>query len=408
MKIVILINPFVSPEYLSNKLKANNIYSIALYSTNYENIDDYSKPRSDFFDKQIFMSEQQSLDDICNTLKTFNPDYIINGAEESTELTDRISHKILPYFSNRMESSNLRFDKYLMQESLRKSGLPHISQIKTTPNQINFKELSTWSYPLFIKPNQGYGSINAFKINNINELTTQVGQLQPAEEYLIQEFIYGIEYIVDTFSINKMHYLSNVMIYSKKIYNKNPLYRYADVVTNIKLVQQIEKFIFNVLDCLDFQNGMAHSEIIITETGEIKLIELNNRISGAKGFLIKAVQAMGLSSHDEIMINHIKNARPYDSRSNISNYCDFLSQGYARCVFLFNIKQEVYANDGALLRQLEVVKKIKFLKDVNSPVVNNISGLLDCSCMVLLYANDPHKVEAATDYLFSLENIEIN
>lgn len=406
MKCVILIDPFVSPEYLSNKLRDNGIYSIAFYSVDYQSIDDYSKPQRDFFDKQLFMSKQQNINDVCEILKDFKPDYIINGAEESTELTDKISLKILPNFSNQKESSKLRFDKYLMQESLRRSRLPHILQIKTTPNQINFDELRKWSYPLFIKPNQGYGSINAFKINNFDELTIKVNQLQPDEEYLIQEFIHGVEYIVDTFSINKEHYLSNVMVYNKSFYNKNPRYRYADVVTDAKLIRKIEQFIFCVLDCLDFQNGMAHSEIIITEAGEIKLIELNNRISGAKGFLIKAVQAMGISSHDELMINYIKNTKVNSNKDNNGNGYPLVLQGYARCVFLFNIKRDVFENDGALLRQLETVKKFKFLKEINTSMNNEAFGLLDCDCMVLLYSNDQYKIEVTTDYLFSLENTE--
>lgn len=402
MKTVLLIDPFVSTEYLSNKLKDNHIYTIAVYSKDYNNIDDYSKPQKHYFDKQIFIPNN----DICvlsNLLKSYDPDYIINGAEESTLLTDSLS-SILNKDGNSYLSSCLRFDKFLMQKALQNMELSYIKQIKfELTNSDDMKKLSSWSYPIFIKPNSGYGSINAFKINNFNDLLLKSQKLGCSDnEFLAQEFICGTEYIVDTFSVNRQHYLSNVIIYNKTFYNNNPIYRYADIVIDTGLIRKIEKFIYSVLDSLDFQNGMAHNEIIITKTGEIKLIELNNRISGARGYLIKCVQNVGLRSHDEMMIEYLNNSNL--ARTNFEKILSESFLGYSRCVFLFNLKAIAYENNGSILNNIKSVKEFKFLKEYKNQK-NLISGLLDCSCIVLLYSQTEAELECDTNFLFSLENL---
>lgn len=49
-------------------------------------------------------------------------------------------------------------------------------------------------YPAFIKPKDGSSSINAFKVENENELEVYAGQV---EEYIVQPFVDGKEYIVN-------------------------------------------------------------------------------------------------------------------------------------------------------------------------------------------------------------------
>ena len=52
------------------------------------------------------------------------------------------------------------------------------------------------SYPAFIKPKDGSSSINAFKVENEEELEVYAGQV---EDYIVQPFISGHEYTIDIF-----------------------------------------------------------------------------------------------------------------------------------------------------------------------------------------------------------------
>ena len=51
-------------------------------------------------------------------------------------------------------------------------------------------------YPAFIKPKDGSSSINAFKVENEQELEVYAGQV---EDYIVQPFISGHEYTIDIF-----------------------------------------------------------------------------------------------------------------------------------------------------------------------------------------------------------------
>ena len=51
-------------------------------------------------------------------------------------------------------------------------------------------------YPAFIKPKDGSSSINAFKVENAEELEVYAGQV---EDYIVQPFVSGHEYTIDIF-----------------------------------------------------------------------------------------------------------------------------------------------------------------------------------------------------------------
>lgn len=63
------------------------------------------------------------------------------------------------------------------------------------------KTVSCWKdydgiYPCFIKPKDGSSSINAFKVESVDELELYAQQI---EDYIIQPFVEGTEYTVDVF-----------------------------------------------------------------------------------------------------------------------------------------------------------------------------------------------------------------
>lgn len=59
----------------------------------------------------------------------------------------------------------------------------------------NWKEYSG-GYPAFIKPKDGSSSINAYKVENEEELEVYAGQV---EDYIVQPFVSGHEYTIDIF-----------------------------------------------------------------------------------------------------------------------------------------------------------------------------------------------------------------
>lgn len=64
------------------------------------------------------------------------------------------------------------------------------------PKTVNNWENYDGAYPCFIKPKDGSSSINAYRVEDINELKMYAQQV---EDYIIQDFIEGMEYTVDVF-----------------------------------------------------------------------------------------------------------------------------------------------------------------------------------------------------------------
>ncbi len=64
------------------------------------------------------------------------------------------------------------------------------------PKTINQWEKYQGSYPCFIKPKDGSSSINAFKVDTVEELGMYAQQIK---DYIIQPFVEGTEYTVDIF-----------------------------------------------------------------------------------------------------------------------------------------------------------------------------------------------------------------
>lgn len=65
-----------------------------------------------------------------------------------------------------------------------------------SPSPVDDVDLYTGGYPAFIKPKDGSSSINAYKVDNDEELRT-LAEMVP--DYIIQKFVSGTEYTVDIF-----------------------------------------------------------------------------------------------------------------------------------------------------------------------------------------------------------------
>lgn len=65
-----------------------------------------------------------------------------------------------------------------------------------SPSPVEKVELYTGGFPAFIKPKDGSSSINAYKVENEQELRT-MAEMVP--DYIIQKFVSGTEFTVDVF-----------------------------------------------------------------------------------------------------------------------------------------------------------------------------------------------------------------
>ena len=140
------------------------------------------------------------------------------------------------------------------------------------------------SYPLMIKSPFSTASRDVFKVENDCELKKSVKLLSrryPDVTILIEEYLDGPQYLVETVVVNEEIHI--IAIFQQELVN---LERF--IITGYNLLNEIDQEFYetiegavkNIIETLELKTGACHLEIRIVEN-EVKLIEINPRISGA-------------------------------------------------------------------------------------------------------------------------------
>jgi hypothetical protein len=229
--------------------------------------------------------------EIMNALSGYKIKFIIPGAECGVQLADQLSEAI-GVMSNGSELSECRRNKYLMQQQVMLSGINTIPsfRVKTQDELIALaKQQNQW--PLVIKPLNSAGgdgveicySLSALKKAFSTVLNCHRNMLgYQNDAALVQPFIIGDEYVINTVSLNGKHKLCEIWKYSRinldgghKIYDTAYIIDY-DANAHSEIVQ----YAFNCLDALGIKFGPGHIEIIKNNEG-CYLVELGARLMGA-------------------------------------------------------------------------------------------------------------------------------
>jgi len=214
---------------------------------------------------------------------------VIPGVEPGVELADQLS-ELFGVVSNGSAQSGARRNKYLMAAALQQAGvrIPRFFKSGDVEALVAYAEGAP-EWPLVVKPLDSAGSNGVFICNNVDEIrhafaqvigqTNNMGRVN--QEMLIQSFLDGPEYMVNTVSHAGRHYVSDIW-HARKIrleshgfiYDRNDLLA-ADDPAAVALAP----YVGSVLDALGIANGPAHAEVIMTSTGPV-LVEVGARISG--------------------------------------------------------------------------------------------------------------------------------
>jgi len=240
---------------------------------------------SDYIDNIICTDEVA----VVEHLRQYSPVCVIAGQESAVPLADRLSESLgLP--SNGSKLSRARRDKYEMIEALRHAGLRCAQQFKSSDSTA----LAQWAdrngtYPVVIKPLSSAATDGVYICNSAEKviaaaekiLTSQDIFDVPNKEVLIQSYLEGTEYIVDTVSCDGHRYVCGVWQYEKSllpsgknIYDKDIL-----VDPHSEPSPELISYVDEVLNALNIRWGAAHAEVIMTAGGPA-LVEIGARLNG--------------------------------------------------------------------------------------------------------------------------------
>lgn len=300
-KAILVIDPFISPSYLCQRLNEEGYEMLVLKTI---------KAIPAYFDYStipatIVESSGDAHQDIP-LLKSLGYDLQggIYGVELSIPYADEIFSHLFPDACNSHTTSQLRYIKYPMLEAVRHTPY-YIEQIELNDQASteNTKKISNFliQHPeCIIKPSYGSaGVIGVQAISNLSEyhdyckkenfLLIKTHQLVLQEKIKIKR-----EFYIDIASYKNKHLITAIGCYRKK----GLKYLYLEPLDKTRHKHKLIEIVMEVLHKLGVSNGLAHIEIAYTHDNQYKLIEYNPRISGVLGYVNK--MAKNSSGIDQI------------------------------------------------------------------------------------------------------------
>ena len=244
----------------------------------WESEDSVCKNIADYF-YPISIIDKESILQKCIEIKI---DAILSIASDVAVPTISFVADKLGLVANSVESSLISTNKSLMRSRFKEAGLP-------TPFYFTVSEVSTltvksaFQFPLIVKPTDRSGSRGVTISNNKDELLVNIKKAISEsfeKNAIIEEFIEGNEYSVESISQNGIH---TILAITEKITSGPPYFvelehhQPAGIDEDVKF--QIYDTVKKGLNALEIKNGAAHSEIKINEKG-IYLIEIGGRMGG--------------------------------------------------------------------------------------------------------------------------------
>ncbi|MDQ3015775.1 MAG: ATP-grasp domain-containing protein [Bacteroidota bacterium] len=180
-------------------------------------------------------------------------------------------------------------DKSLMKTLFDENKIPCARHGYVTEYDAAIAFTHTCPYPVVVKPVAGAGSQTTYKVNTDQEMMsafTSLGHLS-AEGVIIEEFIQGEEFSLDTFSLN-----GKILGQTINHYNPNPL----EVMSNpwiqwrVMLRKEVTHKAYDdirqagkkALDVLGMKTGISHMEWFRRKDGSIAISEIAARPPGAQ------------------------------------------------------------------------------------------------------------------------------
>lgn len=289
----------------------------------------------------VFNNEEpvfaDAVSQLADQIKNLNLDVAacIAGAECGVEVAEMLAQMLgLP--SNDPARSAQRRDKFFMGEAVRQAGVRAVAQRKcaTWQEVQDFVEQTAFDpFEYIIKPINSGGSDNVFLCHSLAELkhgfdaiVDKVNVLGIVESAcLVQEFITGSEYVVDTVSRHGVHRTVAIWEYDKRPCNgREFIYFGMRMVSGaLPMAKVLCDYVYKVLDAVGIVNSSGHAEVKLTPTGPC-LIEVGARPHGGEGlFVSMAEYCVGYSQLSAIRQSVLdeKSFTALPSLPVMQNYC---------------------------------------------------------------------------------------
>jgi biotin carboxylase len=257
---------------------------------------------------------------------------VVAGCEAGVDLAEELAADLkLP--RNGRHSPGARRNKALMVEALQRGGVraPNSCTVQSTEVAVAWVR-AHGQWPVVAKPLDSAGTDNVFFCRDVAAVEEAVSTILRSVNLmgqsncgaLVQEFLEGREFFINTVSLRGRHHVAEIWRYHKTyLPGRGHLYDYEEPVAWQDPIRSVlAEYTFAVLDALDVCMGPAHSEVMMTARGPI-LLETGARLAGS--VLPTVVRRCFGTSQVELTAAALANPegfaqlleRPYEVRSSL-------------------------------------------------------------------------------------------
>lgn len=226
----------------------------------------------------VSITEKEQILEIC---KEINADAVLTAGSDLAVNTVNYVAKRMGLIGNSEECTLVSTNKYNMRQRFLHYNVPSPKFIKIIEGEDITDKLE---FPVIVKPTDRSGSRGIMKVNEVGQLEEAIKNAMVEsfnKEVLIEEYVEGNEYSVETISFEGEHQLLNI---TQKFTTGSPHFietMHLQPAINKEInKEKIREITFKALNALGIRYGAAHTELKINPCGEIKIIEVGARMGG--------------------------------------------------------------------------------------------------------------------------------
>ena len=310
---VAIVDPFSTGAIVAQKFQQAGYKLVIIYSAQMDRLENLTHmvPDGIQLDISAYVFFDPSPSKMIEAIRKLriNIVAVVAGTETGVELSDILS-ELLGLASNGTALSEARRNKFLMGETVRNAGLRSVYQrlVHSWGEVTQF--LEEWHpnpFEVIIKPLDSAGGEDVTLCRDVKELEKAyfaiLGKVNGLgitnTTVLIQEYLDGTEYVVDTASRDGEHKVVHVMSYDRRKINGAGFVMAGDILQCCSDLhcQEIVNYQKKVITALGIRHGAAHAEIKYCR-GEPVLVEVGARCHGMEGIWQPVTSSV--YGHDQI------------------------------------------------------------------------------------------------------------
>ena len=221
-------------------------------------------------------------EEILATCQKIGIDGIVTIASDVAVLTVNYVAERMGLIGNPDNYSEVTTNKYLMRECFAKNNIP--SPKFTFVGKDGLYDISGFQFPLIVKPTDRSGSRGVEKVLDELYLKSAIERAQNeafSKSAIIEEYVTGREISVESISFEGQHYVLQI---TDKVTTGSPYFveleHHQPSTLSEEIQNRVKEVVLNALSALHVKYGASHSELKITESGDIRVIEIGARMGG--------------------------------------------------------------------------------------------------------------------------------